>query len=279
MGECAPFSQGCSRGTVDGLPHERPPSRQRRLRTFNLASPLPVALDSTLRRYNGKSGQHSTMTKHFGYYDDWKSTILECPRCGWKGTFDQGSVEHHDALMDSSCPQCAWLEAHMLAIVSYPTIQEAEQNWSRLDEGERRHVVAIRQRQEQWEKASLKVPDQLPELEGADLSIVWDCVDEAARTFTVLRHGDVEIWREPAVYEGYERFRAIVLILRQKYGVRLADVVPTPASKSYLYGDKLSAPDHVRETVSSLKQDRRGVSRTSTIRKSRSSGRQSKKRR
>ena len=192
------------------------------------------------------------MAKHFKYYDEWKLAILECPRCGWKGTFEQGSVEHHVELMDSSCPVCAWLDAPMLAIVSYPTIQESEQNWSQLNDEEKRAVAARKQFLDHWETSRLKAPDQLPELDGRDLTLVWDCVDEA----TVLRQGDIELWREPALYEGYNRFREIVLILRRRYGVRLADVVPTRESELFLYGDELRAPDHVRATRQSLREGR-----------------------
>jgi len=144
----------------------------------------------------------------------------------------------------------------MLAIVSYPTIQESEQNWSKLNDQEKREVAARKQFLEHWETARLKSPEQLPELDGPKLTLVWDCVEEATRRVTVLRQGDIEIWREPALYEGYERFREIVLILKQKYGARLADVVPTPGSELYLYGDKVSALDHVRGTLQSLKEGR-----------------------
>ena len=44
------------------------------------------------------------MAKHFKYYDDWKSFILECPNCGWSGTFEQGAVEYYNELMD--CSDC-----------------------------------------------------------------------------------------------------------------------------------------------------------------------------
>ena len=64
------------------------------------------------------------MANHFDFYDDWRAATLVCPRCGWKGRFDQGSVELHEELMDSSCPRCPWTEAPMLAIVSYPVIEE-----------------------------------------------------------------------------------------------------------------------------------------------------------
>ena len=192
----------------------------------------------------------------FRYYDDWKSTVLECPRCRWKGKFDQGRVELYDSLMDSSCPQCSWLDAPILAIVSYPTIQESEQHWPELTEEERRHVTTRTQFLARWDATCLKAPEQLPELDARDLIVVWDCVKEAAEHITVLRHRDTEIWREPALYEGYERFREIVLILRRKYGERLADVIPTEASELYLYGDKLSAPEHVQATLKSLREGR-----------------------
>jgi len=59
------------------------------------------------------------MARIFKYYDDWKTVIFECPKCGWKGTFDEGAVEYYEALMDSSCPACDFFSAPMLAIVSY----------------------------------------------------------------------------------------------------------------------------------------------------------------
>jgi hypothetical protein len=192
----------------------------------------------------------------FRYYDDWKSTVLECPRCGWKGTFDQGDVELYDALMDSSCPQCSWPDAPKLACVSYPTIEESEQHWSELSEEERRSVTSRKQFLARWDTTRLKASEQLPELDGRELIVVWDCVKEGAEHVTVLRHRDTEIWREPALFEGYERFREIVLILQGKYGGRLADVTPTEASELYLYGDKLSAADHVLATLKSLRDGR-----------------------
>lgn len=40
--------------------------------------------------------------KRFNYFDDaWKTEILECPKCHWLGTFEQGSVEYYAELMDS----------------------------------------------------------------------------------------------------------------------------------------------------------------------------------
>jgi hypothetical protein len=82
--------------------------------------------------------------KNFGYYDDWRNAALTCPQCGWTGTFEQGSVEHYSELFDCSCPSCPWPESPILAIVSYPTIEESEQNSEKLSDSEREHVAGIK---------------------------------------------------------------------------------------------------------------------------------------
>jgi hypothetical protein len=199
------------------------------------------------------------MAKIFGFYDDWKTEVLECPICGWKGTFYQGGVSYDIDIMDSSCPECAPIRRSMLAIVGSPTIEEAEQNWSKLTEEEKARVVArrafLKDFKERWEAAHLKSPDQLPELAGEEITMVWDWVEDNGKDITVIRHGDAEIWREPAIYEGYERFRDVVCILRQKYGKRLVDVVPTCAGGQFLHGDHCVAPGKViKETRQSLKE-------------------------
>ncbi len=71
----------------------------------------------------------------------------------------------------------------------------------------------------------------------------------------MLRHGDREIWRELAYYEGYQRFAAVFELLRERYGSRLAEVRPTPASEVYLYGDKLSAPQTIDGLNASLNNE------------------------
>ena len=83
--------------------------------------------------------------KHFSYYDDWKNEILICPNCGWSGTFMQGSVELYSELMDSSCPVCEYLESPMLAITSFPTLEEMEANFDRLSEEEKAELARIKQ--------------------------------------------------------------------------------------------------------------------------------------
>jgi rubrerythrin len=75
--------------------------------------------------------------KHFDYYENWKTEILTCPKCAWSGTFEQGSLEYYHDLMDSSCPVCGASDAPILAIVSYPTIEEADAHHGILSDSEK----------------------------------------------------------------------------------------------------------------------------------------------
>ena len=57
---------------------------------------------------------------------------------------------------------------------------------------------------------------------------------------TVILHGEREIWRERAYFEGSDRFVAVHEILRQRYGDRMVAMVPTGRSQLYLGGDHYS---------------------------------------
>lgn len=192
------------------------------------------------------------MAKHFGYYDDWKSAILECPRCGWKGKFDQGSVEHYAELMDSSCPRCDCPDAPKLASVSYPTIEESRTNWAKLSDEERTQLEAIERFDANFAARKLRDPRQLPDIESPSFVLNWDCLGSEPDLETLIKHGETVIFREPAVFEGYERFIEVAKILRARYGSALCDLIPTHRSEMYLYGDRLSSPqtvDEARRTI------------------------------
>ncbi len=191
--------------------------------------------------------------KNFGYYDDWKTDILTCPKCGWSGTFEQGDVEYHSELMDSSCPVCQWPDAPMLAIVSYPTIEEDEAHFDKLSDKEKATLAERKRFIAEANKTSLKSPDELPDLSASEIVLSWDFrEDEEGKKWTDICFGRQVLWSELAVYEGAERFEEVIGILKQKYGSRLLDVVPTDASIIYLYGDDLSAIpliDHLRANL------------------------------
>ena len=113
-------------------------------------------------------------------------------------------------------------------------------------------------KQARWSRArqlALEEPSQLPDLPGAQIRIDWDFEAADGETWTVLRHNGAEIWRELAYYEGAPRFAEVFEILRARYGTRLTEVRPTPASWTYLYGDDLRSPAKIDSLNDSLKRD------------------------
>jgi hypothetical protein len=103
--------------------------------------------------------EETTMSMKFNYFDDYKSAILECPTCHWKGTFEQGFVEYYAQLMDTTCPNDI-LKAPILAIVSYPSLEEARANSDR--PGIREWVQQIDSRLDLFEAQKLRTVEQLP---------------------------------------------------------------------------------------------------------------------
>lgn len=189
----------------------------------------------------------------FHYYDDWKNAILTCPKCGWTGKIEEGDIEYFNELFDCSCPKCVYPDSPMLAIVSYPTIQESRQNWDKVSERDRAAIEYREVLQDRWNKMSLKSSEELPDIEEEEIVIDWDVCEYDSWQYVVLSYKGKRLWMEPAFYEDYHRFKDVVNILKEKYGKHLKDVVPTRASWYHLYGDKLSAPDIVDNIRNSLK--------------------------
>ncbi len=176
-------------------------------------------------------------TKHFSYFDDYKSQALECPKCGWKGVFQEGSVEYYADLMDCTCPICDVFASPMLAVVLYPTLEEARANADR--PGIREWVERIDRGFDRFETQKLKGPEQLPEIDDDDFTLIWDFesdpTQEGARI--LLKHQSALIFSEPARFEEYPRFGEVAEILKARYGDRIKDLVPTERSESWLYGN------------------------------------------
>ncbi len=191
---------------------------------------------------------------HFSYFDPWKDKTLECRKCSWTGTFDEGEVELFKEVMHSECPKCG----SILATVTYPTLKEMKANLDKLDKTGR----AMLGYREEWlgtfEKRSLKSPEDLPDIDADSIVLLWDFEhhnDHAPETLIKWR-GTV-IWREPAGWEGFSRFEEVVHILRQRYGPRLRDVRPSSDSELYLYGDDLSSiqlVERIRASISDRKR-------------------------
>lgn len=190
--------------------------------------------------------------KQLRYWDYDPDATIACSECGWAGS-GAGNEEMFEALLDVKCPQCC----NMLLMVQYPTVgetreaaaagnQRAVAELPRAEAGESRHAWAT--------GLLLREPTQLPDLNESDVTIDWDFENRDGEDWTVLRHLGVEIWREPAFYEGYPRFVEVFEILRQRYRTRLREVRPTAASGQYLYGGRLGSLQIVKDLNAGLRK-------------------------
>lgn len=186
----------------------------------------------------------------FDYYaDDWKSVTLRCEHCGWTGTFMEGGLELRRELAECHCPRCSGGENHeVLATVLYPTLEEAAARGDLGSVEERAHIQAAVSFRDRFAALKLKNPHLLPAIEDASFVLHWDVIGQEPDCETVIRHGDRIIAREPAVFEGVHRYRRVAELLRRRYGKALQDLIPTEASRLYLWGDDLSAPEKVEAT-------------------------------
>ena len=201
------------------------------------------------------SEHHSiTSVQHLAYWDYDPDGPLKCPACGWHGS-GKGLEELFRELLDVKCPQCACI----LLIVMHPTDDEtraaaAAGNVAAIDAlpslDARGRLSQLR------DELELTASSTLPALAGESLVITWDYYDDGTTSWTVLRHEDIELWREPAYYEGADRFKVVASILQSTFGDRLAELRPTAASDLYLYGDQFSAPGKVANVNDALRERR-----------------------
>jgi hypothetical protein len=183
------------------------------------------------------------------YYDDWKDKAQTCGACGWQGPGrDLTPGEMFADLFEACCPKCG----EKVLIVSYPTIEESRRHWDEVSPADRIAVELAELRRRDFERRQSRTPEQLPDLEGDDLILVWD---RDGRD-NVIRYGAQVLWREPGYYEAYERFEELAEILYAKYGPRLQDLVPTRASYDSLYGDRIGAPARIKGFREKLGQRR-----------------------
>ena len=183
---------------------------------------------------------------HHQYFDPtWRTATFECPQCGFSGGIKELNWELRDETADYSCPTCDFL----MVVVWFPTPDDIRAAAAQGDpEGLKMlaDLDARESRAERWERDSLKSPDELPDLEGDRLKFEWDFDIRDSEQFVIIKHGDQSIWTELAWYEGYRRFESIREMLKIRYGARFDGLYPTDASKYWLWGDYLSAPQHTK---------------------------------
>lgn len=189
---------------------------------------------------------------HLAYWDYDPEGQVECPVCGWSGQAGSNQETFKDVL-DVRCGSCDT----MLLIVAFPTLAETRETAAAGNPRAQAGLPDIEAQaalRDQAARTLLTDPSQLPEVAGGSITVVWDVEAIDGEQWQVLRHDATEIWREVAFYESYERFREVFEILRRRYGDRLQEVRPSPASETWLHGDRLSSPGDVDALNRSLRQ-------------------------
>ncbi|GAO02689.1 hypothetical protein [Anaeromyxobacter sp. PSR-1] len=180
--------------------------------------------------------------------------------CGWKGKIDPAMLGRYDGYLAFECPHCD----KCLAIIPFPTVDDIKANWDGFTELQKSYYGTRFSLDGEFEAHHLERPDQLPDLPDDPLVLVWDYEEtpdpelerrtetpsdetrqlvtglKATKSHTAIKHDGRAIWRERAYYQCLGRYAQVIDILKQKYGERLKDLVPSTGSTTYLLGDDLS---------------------------------------
>jgi len=168
-------------------------------------------------------------------YYEWREATHKCKHCGWSGTGKDAKLqEAFSEIAEYGCPACS----ERIAVVAYPTTAEIRSSGAPRD---RLLADVVDMGRSEWKRRALRTADQLPEVEGDSVVLTWD---RDGRDI-VISQGDRVVWRELGSWEEYDRFGEIAAILVERYGARLADLVPTVDSWDALYGDRIGAPSCV----------------------------------
>lgn len=199
-------------------------------------------------------------SQRYGYFEQWRGRPTECTDCGWTGELGQtepGEQERSRRL----CPECD----AALAVVYEPSVENARENWDALSEAQKAEIERIERRleskqarMEHYEATMLRSADQLPDIAEPHIGLAWDVkTPQAGEIATVIRHRDTVLWQEQAHWQDHERFGQVAGILKERYGDRLEDLVPTREAELYLYGDSLGALHYVDAVRRGLREQHR----------------------
>ncbi|MBK0403067.1 hypothetical protein I5M27_08715 [Adhaeribacter sp. BT258] len=179
-------------------------------------------------------------------YSAYKATEFTCPDCSWTGLGEEACL-NFEMVMDLECPKCF----KMLAIIDAPTYGEILHKGKECDRERLKQEIKFK---ENFQRVCLKSADQLPDIKGDSISFTFrsDTID--GEDLNIIEHQDQTIWQEPMLFEGYERFMEIGNLMKEKYGVRMVDLIPDQTAELFLYGDKLKAPAIIAAYRISLKK-------------------------
>ncbi len=175
---------------------------------------------------------------------------VTCRHCGWEGV--AGGHEDYGRLgFAIECPRCL----KSIFYVTYPADDDIKAE-ARLGNPKAIEMLGEVSRREEFHakagETEMDETTEFPEIEGDDLVVEWDFEERNGERRVVLRHKGMEIGREMAYWEGYERFSVVSALLVNRYGKRLRALRPSEASWPYLLGDSLSARQHIEDLNTEL---------------------------
>ena len=174
--------------------------------------------------------------------DPWEDWDFTCPKCHWTGkgsALIAGDISRTGC--EELCPSCN----EMVDWLEFPLVAEMLENFDKLKPEDQKMALVISQGHSKWDASKLKSVDQLPDIEGDYIVLVWDEDNEAKEI--IIRHGRDVIFRQIGSWEYYQFFITACRILKTKYGHRLLDVVPTPRARCGMDGDRVCASNSVDE--------------------------------
>jgi hypothetical protein len=199
------------------------------------------------------------MSKSFQYYDNWRNEVVECPKCGWKGRVQDGTQRDFQELFDYCCPSC--VGNVILAMVSYPTVQQIEQAAKDGNAEAIRglpEIACSESRNQRFEREKLRSANQLPDLDGGNrFDVLLDTVEHSGdpddESWNFIKVGDRVIWKELAFWEGYRRYPELSELLQRKYGSRFKQLKASYKAEEYLRGDINNLPFKIYPDDESMK--------------------------
>jgi hypothetical protein len=180
------------------------------------------------------------------YFEEWLEKEYTCGECAWHGIArDTGRGRmHRKMFLELCCPECSGF----LDLIIFPPEKGCGASRKELTEEQLKAQEEAEAQEKLYREKCLRSFDQLPELPGNDLWLVWD--QEGAETR--ILNGETVIWSEPAIYEAFDRYEQVALLLKGKYGTRVKDLTPTDRSKLFLYGDYAPALEYLKKVRKEL---------------------------
>jgi hypothetical protein len=161
----------------------------------------------------------------------WSKTEIDCPHCKWRGKPKMSMVEFDVAFRGGGpaafhCPACF----KDIGFVDFFSFEDALANWDDLSEVDRGIALKNAAVDQLRRSPRLVGAAQLPDLEGDELQFTWHLEEREAGTAIVLSAGDREVWSQLLGAEsvGINFYSRVASILKERYGPRVRDFVPTP---------------------------------------------------